>query len=354
MKGVLSRFVPSHFSNPLGLALRVLRTGGAEGRFALMSVPMGILASPLDLALRPFERRLYERHTSPQRPLVLVCGPARSGTSIVAAALIRSLPVGYINNLMAVFPRSPLVANRLFHIRSQNEKVSLKSYYGRTSGFGSQNDGLFLWDRWLGADRTNPRPILTADAGLKMAAFWAAFEEHCQTSVIAKNNSLVTCASAVAEYLPNAHFLCLRREPIYLAQSLLIARSQIHGDSQVPYGLRGAGGQEDDPVQDVCQQVWFYEQAAQTQLEALGAGRFWTVPYEEFCQDPGALVHRVASQILGVTMSKEEVQRGLPSMTVSNRRRVSAATFERLADGLHALGVQVATDAVVDDRQRVN
>ncbi|NJO34391.1 MAG: hypothetical protein HC869_15945, partial [Rhodospirillales bacterium] len=157
MSAPFSRFIPRHFRDPFGLAWRVANSGGSEGRFALLSVPLGVIAAPLDLALQPTEKDAYGRYEQPQRPMALVCGPSRSGTSVVTAALIRTLPVGYVNNLMAAFPRSPLAANRLFRMRLNNQKVGLKTYYGRTSGFGAQNDGLFLWDRWFGEDRTNPR-----------------------------------------------------------------------------------------------------------------------------------------------------------------------------------------------------
>lgn len=338
MSTFLSRVIPAHFQDPFGLAMRALRSGGPEGRFALLSVLLGLIASPLDILLQPFETRLYRRQDTPHRPMVLVCGPARSGTSVVASSLIRALPVGYINNLMALFPRSPLVASRLFGVDPQNEKVGSKTYYGRTNGFAAQNDGLFLWDRWLGQDRTNSAPELTAPAGSRLSQFWAALEEHCERPIVAKNNSLIVCADAVARYLPNAHFLCLRREPIYLAQSLLIARNHIHGDSRIPYGLHGAE-RDDDPVRDVCQQVWFYEQAAQTQLEALGADRFWVVSYEEFCQDPRALVNRVAKQIFDWDIRNEDLGGGLSPFTASTKRRVPAETFEKIADGLRALGI---------------
>ncbi len=282
--------------------------------------------------------------------MVLVCGPSRSGTSVVTAAIIRSLPVGYINNFMALFPRSPLMASRLFGIGPNNNRVGLKTYYGRSRGLGSQNDGLFLWDRWLGQDRTNPEPVLSPNAGREMGRFWAALQEQCSRPIVSKNNSLVAFASSVAEYLPNVRFLCLRREPIYLAQSLLLARSQIHGDPRVPYGLQGSS-RDQDPVKDVCRQVWFYEKARQGQLESLGADRFWTLSYEEFCREPGALVHSVATGVLGLEANLGDLQRSLPPIPIHNRRRVSAATFEALASGLRSLGVPVAAEALLDDGQ---
>ena len=350
---MLYRYVHAHFRHPLRLAWRVARSGGPEGRFALLSVPLGLIAAPLDLALQPLEQRIYRRFTEPRRPMVLVCGPPRSGTSVVAAALIRSLPVGYVSNFMALFPRSPLTANRLFGIRQANSKVGLKTYYGRSQGLRSQNDGLFLWDRWLGKDRTELEPVISPDRGRAMRRFWAAFEVQCQKPIITKNNNPVAYASTVAASLPNVHFLCLKREPIYLAQSLLLARSQIHGDPQVPYGLQGSP-RDEDPVMDVCRQVRFYEQATQEQLASLGAERFLTVSYEEFCRDPGALVHQVATRILGLEADLGELQDALPPVTVHNRRRVSSATFEALAEGLQSLGVTVTTEALLDDGQETS
>ena len=50
------------------------------------------------------------------------------------------------------------------------------NFYGRTSGFAGRNDGLHIWDRWLGNDRYRPPTRLEPAAADDMRRFFGAFE----------------------------------------------------------------------------------------------------------------------------------------------------------------------------------
>jgi hypothetical protein len=136
-----------------------------------------------------------------------------------------------------------------------------------------------------------------------------------------------------------AVFICMTREPLYLAQSLLRARSDIHGGEDVPYGLSGPAGSASnstDVIEDVCRQALYHERLAQEQRDRIGPRRFWIVQYETFCQDPSALVEAVAVKILG----RQPPAPGdrLPPFAVSNTVRIDPQRFAALAATLQRLG----------------
>ena len=91
----------------------------------------------------------------------------------------------------------------------------------RHSGFASENDGLHLWDRWLGPDRYAVPEHLEASTAAALRKFFAAYEHAFGRPVLNKNNALATGAVAIAEALPTAHFLFIRRDPIFAVQSIL-------------------------------------------------------------------------------------------------------------------------------------
>ncbi|MGH7701967.1 MAG: sulfotransferase, partial [Gemmatimonadales bacterium] len=208
LRRALHRFIPEHFHDPFGLALRLLRTRDPAALFAMESALAGALLTPLDLLLQAAERRRYQAAESPRLPMIFVCGPARSGTTLVAQTLMRHLPVAYINNLTAVFPRSPLTANALFGRLIGPPRISYGSYYGRTQHWSGPNDGLHLWDRWLGKDRTAIRSSLTEEETTAMRRFFGALEQATGKPLVNKNNSLNACANVVARTLEGSHFLC--------------------------------------------------------------------------------------------------------------------------------------------------
>lgn len=315
-------FVPAGLKDPVGLARRLLKNPDPAARFALRSAAMAPLALPVDLLLSPFERRLYRHSPAPERPILLVCGSARSGTSLAAQLLIRNLPVAYFDNLAAVFQRSPLTARRLRGQRRQGARVSYRSYYGRTAGWDAPSDALNLWDRWLGRDRSRVPRQIHADARIEMSGFFGAFERETGMPVVAKNNALNACAHLVAEALPTARFICLQRSRESLALSLYKARLDIHGDATVPYGLTTSTARRPhDATEDVCRQVLYHERLAHEQQRRLGAGRFMVVHYEDICRSPRDFVETVGRTFLGVTPDFAETDPSLQTLPISQGAR---------------------------------
>jgi len=257
----------------------------------------GPLCAPLDFLLESFERQAYQAAPPRHLPVILVCGPPRSGTTLLLQALIQNLPVAYFNNLTALFPRSPITANRLFSRLISRSPLEFRSYYGRTDHLAGSNDGLQLWDRWLGADRSRAPSQLSAQQREAMVRFFNAFEAWSGSPLVAKNNNLNASASLVAEALPDSYFLCLTRDPVFLARSLLRARLEIHGREDLGYGLT-PDSSRGDPVEDVCNQVIFHSTLAQEQQIKIGSTRFQQVSYEDFCRNPGATLQFVTEQVL--------------------------------------------------------
>jgi hypothetical protein len=301
---------------------------------------LGLAAIPLDVLLQFAEQRRYRKAEAPRLPLIFICGAPRTGTTLAEQVLINNLPVAFINNLTAVFPRSPLTANLIFRPRVPSQGVAYRSYYGKTVGFGGPNDGLHLWDRWLGPDRTTIRSSLTPAEQEGMRRFFGAMQAITGRSIVAKNNALNACASLVSEVFARAYFICMERDPVYLAQSQLQARRDIQGREDVPYGLTGAAGSPSssaDPIEDACRQVFFHHTIAREQQRRIGAERFWLVRYETFCQDPSALVDDVASRILGHPPTAPDGR--LPAFAVSNKARIEPERLQRIASTLARLGL---------------
>jgi hypothetical protein len=320
LRRAIHPFVPAGFHDPVGLARRLLKNPDPAARFAIRAAAAAPFAMPMDVLMTPFERRMYRDAGAPTKPIVLVCGSARSGTSLAAQLLIRNLPVAFFDNLASVFPRSPLTARRMLGQRLHRSLVAYRSYYGRTSGWSAPNDALNLWDRWLGRDRSRAPERLDAKARAEMSSFFGAFERETGLPVVAKNNALNASAHLVAEALPTARFICLQRSRHSLALSLYRARLDIHGAATVPYGLTTRDARRpDDAVEDICRQVLFHERLAREQQSRLGAERFMIVRYEDICRDPRSFVVTVGRVFLDTIPDFEKTDPTLKSFAVGHR-----------------------------------
>lgn len=335
LRSFLHRYVSTQFHDPVGLFIRLLRTGHPAAYFAMATAGLGIILTPLDILLQIFEKRLYENASPPRLPLIFVCGAPRTGSTFFTQVLINNLPVNFLNNLTSIFPLSPLTANRLFGRFLMPGILTYASYYGKSVNFSGPNDALYIWDRWFGEDRAViPTGLSPADRE-NMIRFFGAWEQFFQKPLINKNNSLNTYANLVAEVFENACFICMTRDPLYLAQSLLNARMDIHGNIHTPYGIDSPHhAHPDNYIESVCEQVLFYEQVTKEQQAIIGEDRFWIVQYEEFCRHPEDIIKRVSEEILGLQISIEDLKAKLKPFVISNAIKMDLATFEALKQTL--------------------
>jgi hypothetical protein len=343
LKSLLFPFVPAHVNDPFGLARRMISSGNRVARFTLFTTALGVLCIPLDMLLSLRERRLVaSAPAAPARPTVFVCGPARSGTTLVFQVLCRYLDVACLQNVTALFPRSPIVVSRIYRRLARGRADAARpyeNYYGKTAGLGGPSEANHIWHRWVQPDATGFRTILPPAGARAAACFFAAFGEAEQKPVVAKNNNLNAFADVIACAFPDALILCLRRSPEYLAQSLLQARREIHGSVSRGYGVQdtGNGSTNDDPVPSVCAQVAFLDRMAEDMRARIGAERFWFVDYEEFCRSPGTLVSAVAAK-LAIPVAAGTGPASIAPIPANNVVR-DEAELASIRHGLKAAGV---------------
>jgi hypothetical protein len=338
-------------NNLFGLAKKLLSAKNPAGRSAMLYSFLGLVMIPFDAVMAFFERQLHKVGDKPKLPLLFVCGPPRSGTTLVEQVLIKYLPVYYFNNLTSIFPNAPIISNKIFGrlIEKSNKDVSFKSLYGRTTGLGAPNDALYLWDRWTDVNRATIPKQISQKNQARMQRFFYAVEEFSGKPLLNKNNALNTYANHVADALETAYFICLDRNPVFLAQSQLLASKFIHGDENIPYGVhfnQGAASareQNSDAVKQVCEQVMAHKEMMLKQRKLIGDERFIVVPYEDFCKDPAKWVNRISDQILKQPLDLQLLRKELKPFKISNDVKIGADIFKKIESLLTSQSAQTDT-----------
>ncbi|MCG8591455.1 MAG: sulfotransferase [Proteobacteria bacterium] len=327
----------ANFADPGGLVWRMLRSGDPAARSALLRAGAERMLSPLDRALAPLEKRRLGRARPASKPILLIVGPPRSGTTLLYQTLARHLPVSYFDNWGALFPRSVITATRWRRRRPQRGSGEYRSYYGNSRGFAAPNDAFHVWNRWLGEDRYRVPSELTAEAAEDMRRFFGAWEAALGRPLLNKNNRNSACMRLLAETLENAVFLELERSPVYVAQSLLIARERIQGSAERGWGLgaqpTSARERGCTPEEDVSTQVRDVFETLARERTGVPSERLVRIQYERFCEDPAALVAAVSERFFDIPLPSS-ARSELGPFRVGNERRLPTASFERLRQGV--------------------
>jgi hypothetical protein len=291
------------FRDPVGLVRRMMTAPEPAARAALGRAALEVLAKPLDLALEPFEQRLIERAPPSDQPMLLIVGPPRSGTTFVYQTLVRRLPLSYATNLSALFPRSPISAQSRLARGRKTKSTDVRSYFGQTRGLLDANDAFHLWDRWLGIERYRAPDRLSPTSVYAMRRFFDAWRHRFPAPFVNKNNRNTDCMRVLADSLPEARFLVVRRDPLETLQSLLMARRVVQGDVRRGWGLRSNDAEGDDETaatEAVCDQLVQIEQRLRADCAAIAPTRLVEVTYADFCAAPEEVV-RAAAGLVGVT-----------------------------------------------------
>ncbi|MBT8202261.1 MAG: sulfotransferase [Acidimicrobiia bacterium] len=307
---------------------RMLASRHPAARSALGREALRYPLIPVDRVMGLFERRRLQSAGDPELPIVLVVGLPRSGTTLLGQVLTAHLPVSFPSNLTELFPHAPITATHRLG-RFARRRVRYETFYGNTASLGSPNDAFSIWNRWLGADRYHTPSQLDPATGAQMRRFFGAWELAMGRPFLNKNNRNTAAMGALAEHLPTARFVVIRRDPLFVAQSLVEARQVVQGDRRVGWGLGAEGvAGDDDYITDVADQVKRVEQTLDEQLARLPAGVTRQVTYAALCADPAGLVRDVAGW-LGVVPADTA---GLEPFAVADRPRLEPAEFDRLTE----------------------
>jgi len=317
-----------NFQDPVGLVRRMLASGDPAARAALGREALRYVARPLDWTLGRWERRRMDRAGGVETPVVLIVGAPRTGSTLLYQVLTAHLPVSYPSNFTELFSRAPITATVKLG-RLARRKVTYRSYYGNTASLGSPNDAFSIWNRWLGEDRYQVPDHISPERAANLRSFFAAWEAAFGRPFLNKNNRNTAAVRLLATALPTARFIIIRRDPLFVAQSLLEARQTVQGDPYAGWGL--AANQEPngtDRLADVADQVLRIDSMLEAQLAEIDPARVLEVGYTELCAEPAQVVGRVA---VWLGMEAQQLEQLEPFVS-TDRAQLSATEFGRLQE----------------------
>jgi len=326
----------ANFQDPVGLVLRMLASKNKAAYAALVREGLSLGAAPIDMLMNRSERRRLKVPQPSQHPLVLIIGAPRSGTTLIYQALTHYLDVTFPPNTSSILKRSPITAALVQKRCGGRTKPSFSNYYGQTSRLSDCNDAFDLWNRWLGEDRYYPATSLSGEQAADMRNFFDTWTNAFDKPFLNKNNRNTFAVELLAQHLPKAKFVVVRRNPVMVAQSLIVAREKIQGDKKNGWGLESSSTVGiSDPlahVDDVCRQITTIDDEMDRQLSTVDADRIVNITYEGFCESPQQTIRGVADAFEGVQVNSAADLGSLQPFEVSQQLTISTAEQQRIRE----------------------
>ncbi|MBT2160266.1 sulfotransferase [Zobellia barbeyronii] len=324
----------SNFKDPFGLLKRMLLSGNKVAYSVLKREFTTLLLKPIDYLLKYSEKKQIQKNRKVTKlPIILVLGGSRSGTTLLYQTLVQYLLVSYFSNFIASFERSPLNAFKFFKPLIPKSKTSFRSFFGSVEGFGGPNDGFVFWNRWLGEDRNDVAKEISAVAKADMKRFFNAWLDITKKPFVNKNNRNSLCAPMFAEVFDNVFFIEIYRNPVFVAQSIILSRRTVQGNDKIGWGLLSTDSKKnDDPlayIDDICNQVHQVNEVIAENRKKIDPKRYFRIAFKDFCENPGAFVKIVGLEALGQNVESKELEE-LQFSKASNGKRLNDDEFKRI------------------------
>lgn len=298
------------------------------------SLHKDVLRYAANRLMQPFDRMLVRAHRNPTMPIVFIVGVPRSGTTLLYQLMSTHLDVGYVSNAMARWWMVPVAAARFRSPLNQRpESLTLASDLGRSEGPDGPHEFGWFWQFHLHHEQSDD-----LDAEALAARDFRPARAELEGLAGYFNRPLVLKALVHVPYkiawlktqLPQARFIWIRRDPIFVAQSILKAREDRFGDRSHWLSVRPrdvADWTSHSPYEQVAHQIVDVTAAMDRGFASLGPSDRLQVEYDELVRQPGSILRTIA-EFCGADIRSDM---GLSSVALETRNHMQLSAKDRRA-----------------------
>ncbi len=283
------------------------------------------------------ELKNYSQNRDPFQPVFIV-GPPRSGSTILYQLITNYLYILYVDNLMNMTREATWfggwLSNKVYGSTPHN---SFESHHGRTlkNGLHAPNEGLF-WYKWL------PKETHYVGAGqipkesiAEMQDIVFGMMNRYKKPFVFKNLSFSMRLAFIKEAFPNAKIIYIKRDPVYIAQSIYLAKKKEGILEGEVWSIRPRNEEfllKMTKTEHVVKQAYMIEQQIHNDLKLFVSDQVTVIDYEKI-YDSEKLLEKLAGFIFCQRRSNDN----MPKIRISNEQKVDDSVFEKIVDEVNKL-----------------
>jgi len=291
--------------------------------------------------LHPVNRVFEKNGRSGYPPLFIISSP-RSGSTLLYELMAHYFDVSYMTAPLAyTYGISNLSARILKHLLRQ-PSAEFQSEYGKIRGIFSPSEHTYYWNKWL-PEKTDkghyyaPEDINNNDYVVLRRSI-ASLSNITENPWIFKNLYLSISAGALSQIIPDARFLILHRDPLFVVQSVMRGReikSKGQWWSVKPPDYRSWVNL---PIwQQVTRQVFYADRIPTVELRSLASERTFEVEYNDLCKDPRYILKTLEEWLRPLGYHKRNQVHIPLHFNVSNNLHISMLEKDNIREEINYL-----------------
>lgn len=222
---------------------------------------------------------------------VFIIGPPRSGSTILFQVLTNYLDVSYITNLVNLAKTNPYFGFYLNDKFSTNKPHNtFSSNFGKTkdNNLSAPNEGLF-WYKWIekGVYFSDSNSLNNKQKKEFRDTIYAIINKYKKPFLI-KNLSFSVRLKLLVDIFPEAKYIYIKRNPVYIAQSIIQAKRKLNIPDYEMWSVKPKKFKEFEKsglVKQVINQINGIEDHINDDKQLIPENNFIEISYEELCSN---------------------------------------------------------------------
>lgn len=270
------------------------------------------------------------RHAGLDKAQVLfILASPRTGSTLLYQLLANRYDFFYFSNFINdLLSNTPVLGAILDARLNPRTPLPFQNSFGKTAGLFGPSEASYVLQTWFGGG--HPSEIVSStpleNQGDVMVGSLTAIQAATGRGILIKNAWNCFRVAALAETLPGARFLWLRRDIRCSAFSDLDARYR-RGDPQTVWNSATPSNykqiQQQPYWKQVVEQQYAYAQSLTKQLGNLEPSRHILVWYEDLCLRTAAQLERVDSFLAREVPLAPRRSDGFPELRISTTRELN-------------------------------
>jgi len=247
---------------------------------------------------------LLDELSHPDKPILMLVGPMRSGTTLMMQWLAQTGLVAYPSNLISRFFKAPIIGAKIqqlltdpkYQFRDEFSDIvpgsGFASQNGKTTGFLAPNEFWYFWQQFINSPKSDSwtdaelAVALNSDRMLReLHGLTSAFGKPFATKAMKFNYAIKHLHSLSKQFV----FMHIHRKPAHNMASVLAARQRQYGSINEWYSFKVPEHhmlKNLSPQEQVAGQIYSLNRAATQSFSLLPSANVFDCSYEAFCEQP--------------------------------------------------------------------
>jgi LPS sulfotransferase NodH len=292
--------------------------------------------------LKSIEHAYIQRAPAEFVPPIFIIGAPRTGSTLLYQLLIQRFHLAFFTNLQSFFYGSPAIIARLTQklTKSRSLTYPVESKYGYISGALAPSEAGAIFRCWFGEDDITKSDFADRKAlSRKTIACLSVIES---TAFLAKNLYNSIRLATISSVFPEAFFIWIKRDPLYVGQSLLMMRRRLYGSDHIWASVKPYAWEKlvkYSPFEQVVRQIKGIEDYILQTLTLSGKIGYVQINYQRLCRNPREILDNIAESYRDRTGFELLQKNNLDTLSLvpEDKQRISDADWQLLSDAVERI-----------------